>query len=61
MPVEFTDETNLRAATNNVRPPSGLTGWLIRRGIAKNVAGANVLMTIVALVCVAIGVWFALK
>lgn len=46
--VHFTDEeTTLRPATRFVNKKPSLTQWLIRRGVVKNQAQANILFIVI--------------
>jgi len=39
----------------------GITGWMIKKGFVKDQKGANQLMIIVSIICIAIAIYFAIK
>jgi hypothetical protein len=63
MAVEFNEENNFNQEyrTENATSVSGLTKWIIKKGIAKDKKGAERLMIIVAIVCFAIAIYFTIK
>lgn len=59
MGVQF--EENNFAPRDFSAPPPKLAAWIIKKGLAKDVAGANMIQIIVAVVFFALAAFFALK
>jgi len=57
MGVEF-EENNFAPRNFSEQPPK-LAAWLIKRGIAKDVAGANMIQIIAAVIFFALAAFFA--
>lgn len=59
MPVQFEEEQNFNKSYDKVvsKKPSGLTVWLIKKGIAKDEKGANAIMIIVMILCFALTIF----
>lgn len=63
MPVEFDEEIKFNDSYNKLtsETSSGLTAWLIEKGIAKNEKNAKSVMIIVSILCFALTIYFLLK
>jgi hypothetical protein len=59
MNVEFNENNPYKQIP--VAGSNGLTGWLIKKGLAKDTKGANALMLIISVICIAIAIYFAIK
>jgi hypothetical protein len=60
MSVEF-NENNPYKGIASVSQSTGIGGWLIKKGFAKDSKGANQIMIIISIVCIAIAIYFAIK
>jgi hypothetical protein len=60
MPVQFEEEQNFNKSYDKVvsKKSSGLTDWLIKKGIAKDEKGANSIMIIVMILCFGLTIFF---
>jgi len=65
MSVEFNEEKDFNRSytqnANRASASSGLTGWIIKKGIAKDESGANTIMIIVMIICFTLAIFFALR
>jgi hypothetical protein len=59
MSVEFNDENNFARPTFGAEKPPKLAGWLISKGIVKDVKGANTVQVIAAIIFFALAAYFA--
>ena len=59
MSVEF-EENNLNYVRNFNQPVPKLAGWLIRKGFAKDIAGANKVELSVVVVCFVLAIIVAI-
>ncbi|NCN08191.1 hypothetical protein GW944_01290 [Candidatus Parcubacteria bacterium] len=59
MGVEF--EENNFARGNFAEQTPKLASWLIKKGLAKDVAGANMVQVIAAIIFFALAIFFAVK
>lgn len=57
MGVEF--EENNFAQRNFSAPPPKLAAWIIKKGLAKDVAGANMIQILAAVIFFGLAVYFA--
>ncbi len=62
MSVEFDEEIKFNKSYNKSisTPVSGLTEWMIKKGIVKDEKGAKSAMIIVAILCFALAIFFIL-
>ncbi len=63
MSVEFDEETKFNNTYQNSTSDtvSGLTGWLIEVGVAKDENGAKNIMIAVTIICFVLAIYFAIK
>jgi len=63
MSIEFDEEIKFRNTYNqlNEKTSSGLTSWMIKKGIVKGEKDAKLVMIIVIVVCFALSLFFLLK
>jgi Na+/alanine symporter len=64
MAVQFSEEEQFNQSyrTNSSSGSvSGLTKWVIEKGIAKDEQGAKNIMAVVAVVCFTLAIYFAIK
>ena len=63
MSVQFEEEQKFNERFNNPSSGSnsGLTGWFIKNGFAKNENGARTVMTIITVLCFAVAIFFMFK
>jgi len=63
--VEFNEEKDFNRSyaqnASRTSASSGLTGWIIKKGIAKDESGANSVMIIVMIICFALAIFFAFR
>ena len=63
MTVEFEEESKFNSTYQSSTPDtvSGLTGWLIKVGMAKDENRAKNIMITVIIICFALAIYFAVK
>jgi hypothetical protein len=65
MSVEFNEENDFNRSydqsVNRISNSDGLTAWIIKKGWAKNESQANTIMIIVAIICFAVAIFFAIR
>jgi hypothetical protein len=63
MGVEFNEENNFNTTYKAASPTpvSGLTKWIIDKGIAKDKKSADNFMIIISIICFAVAIYFAIK
>ena len=52
--VQFEEE---RRTVHSTRKPTGMTGWLIKKGIVPNVHAANILLTVAAIALIGVSIF----
>lgn len=57
MGVQFEEDDITRVFVSEQTPK--LAAWLIKKGLARNLSGANRLQVIVAIICFALAIYFA--
>ena len=63
MSIEFNEETKFNDTYNKSvsKSSSGITEWLIKKGIAKNENGAKNIMIIISILCFALSILLIIK
>jgi hypothetical protein len=64
MSIEFDQDNEfmkIYANKNSSSSSGGINNWLVKKGIAKDSKGADMIMIIVSVVCFAIAIYFAVK
>jgi hypothetical protein len=55
--VQFTEENNPSQPSYSVGRQKGIIGWLIRKGFAKSIKQANIILVIIVIACIVGAVW----
>ena len=61
MPVEFNNNNEFNNTFSKPTESSGIAGWLIKKGIAKDEKTAQNYMIVVAIICFALAAYLILK
>ncbi|MFA6797297.1 MAG: hypothetical protein WCR40_01135 [Candidatus Paceibacterota bacterium] len=63
MGIEFDEENNFNHSFDrrNTSSASSITNWFIKIGLAKDENSAKTIMSIVAIICFSIAIFFAIK
>lgn len=56
--ASFDEEKPLASVTQE---PRGMSAWLVKKGLASNIAAANVTLVALVVVCVALGAFIAFR